>query len=90
MVWVLEDVAYFYGAFTFPEVRGQGLMTNLKREVVADISASRPPDHRCEVWVLRTNKANIRSLGKAGWKFKESFFFASAGPVRVSVGKPWI
>jgi RimJ/RimL family protein N-acetyltransferase len=89
-VWVPENVAYFYGAFTFPELRGQGLMTELKREVVAILASSRPPDHRCEAWVMRSNKANIRSLEKAGWKVQESFLFASVGPIHLSVGRAWL
>lgn len=89
-VWVPEEVAYFYGAFTFPEVRGQGLMTNLKHEILGILASSRPPTHRCEAWVMKNNKANIRSLGKTGWKIKESFFFASIGSVHISVGRPWI
>jgi RimJ/RimL family protein N-acetyltransferase len=89
-VWVPENVAYFYGAFTFPEMRGQGLMTALKQGIIGILASSRPPDHRCEAWVMRSNKPNIRSLEKAGWKVQESFLFASVGAVHLSVGRVWI
>ena len=89
-IWVPENVAYFYGVFTFPEVRGQGLMTELLQGIVDVLASSRPSDHRCEAWVMRRNKASIRSFEKAGFKVHESFIFASVGPLHLSVGRSWL
>jgi RimJ/RimL family protein N-acetyltransferase len=89
-VWVPEDVSYFYEAFTFPEMRGRGLMSGLLSRAVADLAETRPPDHRCEAWVARRNKASVRSFQKAGFEPQESFVSASAGPLHLSVGRPWL
>lgn len=89
-VWVPQDVSYFYEAFTFPSSRGRGLMSTLLLGTVAALADERPPDHRCEAWVARRNRASSRAFEKAGFRPYESFLFASVGPVHLSVGRPWL
>lgn len=89
-VWVPDDVAYFYEAFTFPEARGRGLMSSLLDAAVMDLAEHRAPNIRCEAWVARRNKASMRCFGKAGFETYDSFFFLAAGPVHLSVGRPWL
>ena len=90
-LWVPKSVAYLYEAFTFSELRGRGLFSELLGGVL--VSAGRrchdAPD-RCEAWVRRSNKSSIRAFEKSGFEIYESFFFAAVGSVRLSIGEPRI
>lgn len=87
-VWVPENVAYFYDAFTFPEARGTGLIAETVHGIVADLENS--PVERCEVWVAQGNTPSLRAYDKAGFRVYGSWRLAAVGPVRLCTGEPWI
>jgi GNAT superfamily N-acetyltransferase len=89
-MWVPAGTAYVYDVFTLPEWRGQGMMTALLRWMVAAMKSAAPPKEHCEAWVIRRNKPSVRAFRKAGFVAEETFTFASVGPVRISVGRPWL
>jgi len=87
-VWVPNNVAYFYDAFTFPEARGAGLIAKTTRGIVADLEHSHK--ERCEAWIVRRNTASLRAYRKAGFHLYGSWRVAAVGPVRLCTGEPWI
>ena len=89
-VWIPENVAYVYDAFTWPELSGRGLFTELIRGVVATFGLSNPLIERFEAWVDRSNKASRRAFEKAGFRVYGSYTAAMVGPVRLFTGRPWI
>jgi GNAT superfamily N-acetyltransferase len=89
-MWVPAGTAYVYDVFTLPERRGQGMMTALLRSMVAAMAFAAPPKEHCEAWVMRRNKPSVHAFCKAGFVVAETFMFASVGPVRISVGRPWL
>ena len=88
--WVLEDVAYLYDAFTWPELCGRGLFTELIRGLVAASGLSNPLVRRFEAWVDTGNKASCGAFEKAGFKVYGSYTAAMVGPVRLFAGRPRI
>jgi RimJ/RimL family protein N-acetyltransferase len=89
-IWIPENVAYLYDAFTWPELCGRGLFTELIRGLVAASGLSNPLIKRFEAWVGRGNKASHRAFEKAGFRVYGSYTAAMVGPVRLFTGKPWI
>ena len=89
-IWVPEDVAYLYDAFTWPELCGRGLFTELIRGLVAASGLSNSLIKRFEAWVDRGNKASRRAFEKAGFRVYGSYAAAMVGPVRLFTGRPWI
>jgi RimJ/RimL family protein N-acetyltransferase len=89
-IWVPEDVAYIYDAFTWPELCGRGLFTELIRGLVAASGLSNPLVRRFEAWVDTGNKASCRAFEKAGFRVYGSYTAAMVGPVRLFAGRPWI
>lgn len=89
-VWVPENVAYLYDAFTLPESRGRGLFTELVCGLVDASRLSNPLIERFEAWVDRRNRASIRAFEKANFRVYGSYTAAMVGPVRLFTGKPWI
>jgi RimJ/RimL family protein N-acetyltransferase len=87
-IWVPEDVAYLYDAFTFPEARGRHLIAQITSGVVNDLKAS--SIRRCEVWISRNNKASLRAFRRAGFEVCGAWRVAGLGPVRLCSGEPWI
>jgi hypothetical protein len=87
-VWVPENVAYLYDAFTFPEARGTGLIAETARGIVADLEDSSV--ERCEVWIAQRNTPSLRAYDKAGFRVYGSWRVAAVGPVRLCTGEPWI
>ena len=67
-IWVPEDVAYISDAFTWPELCGWGLFTELIRGLVAASGLSSLLIKRFEAWVDPRNKASRRALEKAGFR----------------------
>jgi RimJ/RimL family protein N-acetyltransferase len=89
-IWIPEDVAYLYDAFTWPELCGRGLFTELIRGLVATSGLSNPLVRRFEAWVDRGNVASRRAFEKTGFGVYGSYTAAMVGPVRLFTGKPWI
>jgi RimJ/RimL family protein N-acetyltransferase len=89
-LWVPDNVAYLYDGFTWPELCGRGLFTELIRGLVAASGYSNPSIERFEVWVDRGNRASIRALEKAGFKVYGSYTAAMVGQVRLFTGRPWV
>ena len=89
-IWVPENVAYLYDAFTWPESRGRGSFTELVRGIVATFGSSNPLIERFEAWVDRGNRASFRALQKANFRVCGSYTAAIVGPVRLFTGRPWI
>ena len=89
-IWVPENVAYLYDAFTWPKLCGRGLFTELIRGLVAASGYSNPLIERFEAWVDRGNRASICALEKAGFRVYDSYTAAMVGPVRLFTGRPWI
>jgi hypothetical protein len=87
-VWVPNNVAYFYDAFTFPEARGVGLIAETTRGIVADLENSHV--ERCEAWIVQRNTPSLRAYRKAGFQVYGSWRVTSVGPVRLCTGEPWI
>lgn len=87
-VWVPENVAYLYDAFTFPEARGTGLIAETVRGIVADLENS--PVERCEAWIAQRNTSSLRAYDKAGFHVYGSWRVAAVGAVRLCMGEPWI
>ncbi len=89
-LWIPENVAYLYDAFTWPELSGRGLFTELIRGLVAASGYSNPSIERFEAWVDRGNGASRRAFEKAGFRVYGSYTAAMVGPVRLFTGRPWI
>jgi RimJ/RimL family protein N-acetyltransferase len=89
-MWVPEDVAYPYDAFTWPELCGRGLFTELIRGLVAASRLTHPLVRRFKAWVDTGNKASCRAFEKAGFRVYGSYTAAMVGPVRLVTGRPWI
>jgi RimJ/RimL family protein N-acetyltransferase len=89
-IWIPQDVAYVYDAFTWQELRGRGSFTELVRGIVAASELSNPLIKRFEAWVDRGNKASRRAFEKAGFRVYGSYTAAMVGPVRLFTGRPWI
>jgi len=89
-VWIPENVAYLYDAFTLPELCGRGLFTELVRGIVSAYGYSNPLIERFEAWVYRGDRSPIRAFGKAGFRVYGSYTAATVGPVRLFTGRPWI
>jgi len=87
-VWVPENVAYLYDAFTFPEARGRGFIGELVRGVLVDLRDS--PVERCEAWISRGNRASLKAFEKAGFRIYGSWLLAAVGPLRLLKGDPAI
>ena len=87
-IWLPEDVAYLYGAFTWPELCGRGLFTELIRGLVAASGLSNPLVRRFEAWVDTGNKATCRAFEKAGFRVYCSYTAAKVGLVRLVTGRP--
>ena len=87
-VWVPESVAYFYDAFTFPELRGRGLIAQIIRSITGDVKGS--SIQRCEAWIPKRNTASRRAFGKGGFRVYGSWWKAVVGPVRMGFGEPLI
>jgi len=81
-------VAYFYDAYTFPEARGQGLMSGLLKGSVSVFEGSSV--RRCEAWIERANRASIRAFEKAGFRAYGSWCLVAVGPLRLVRGAPRI
>jgi hypothetical protein len=87
-VWVPEDVAHLYDAFTWPGLCGRGLFTELICGLVAASGLSNPLIKRFEAWVDR-GKASRRAFEKAGFRVCGSYTAAMVSPVRAFTGRPW-
>ena len=87
-VWVPESVAYFYDAFTFPEVRGRGLIAQIICGITVELKGS--SIQRCEAWIAKRNTASRRAFGKGGFRVYGSWWGVVVGPVRVCFGEPLI
>lgn len=87
-IWVPEDAAYLYDAFTFPEARGRHLIAQITKGVVNDLKDS--SIRRCEVWISRNNGASLRAFGRVGFEVYGAWRVAGLGPVRLCSGEPWM
>jgi GNAT superfamily N-acetyltransferase len=65
----LADNEFYYdGAFTLPEYRGKGIISYLKAQSANDIKAHSQNKTRALAFILVSNKANLRSVAKVGFK----------------------
>jgi RimJ/RimL family protein N-acetyltransferase len=89
-IWVPEDVAYLYDAFTWPKLCGRGLFTELIRGLAPASGLSKLLVRRFEAWVDSDNKASRCAFENAGFRVYGSYIAAMVGPVRLFTGRPWI